>query len=293
VGRRRGAVLDRERPLTSAEIKREKAALERAWVALYRKRAQAVAESVLKPAALLADEALTAVEVKQTLDAARAVKAQIADLTPAEERLLQTYIRRAVRLALAEQSKIDPSLLSAQPGTWPPGTEAAIVAAARREIAAQRDVLLKVSKAQAAEYETILRAARSKTIDRADALAALRERTGVALTYAQNEAIRAANATIATVTEIRQTAAGIDEYIWDANDDEVTRPLHREYDGKVFRWDSPPKDGHPGHAYGCRCSARPNIKTGSTFEASTFERKRDDLRGVPPQSVVDRIVKFA
>ncbi len=278
--------------MTAAEIKREKAALERAWTALYQRRARTVAESILRPAALLADEALTAGEVQETLDAARAVKAAIADLTPAEERLLQTYIRRAVRLALAEQAKIDPSLLSAQPGAWPEGTEAAIVAAARREIEAQRKVLLSVSKAQAAEYEAILRAARAETIDRADALAKLRDKTGAALSYAQAEAIRAANATIATVTEIRQTAAGIDEYIWDANNDEVTRPLHREYDGKVFKWSAPPKDGHPGHAYGCRCSARPNVKTGSTFETSTFERKRDDLRGVPSQDTIDRLVKF-
>ena len=278
--------------MTAAEIKREKAALEKAWIALYQRRAKTVAESVLRPAALLADEALTAVEVAETLDAARAVKATIADLTPAEERLLQSYIRRAVRLALAEQAKIDPSILSAQPGAWPEGTEAAIAAAARREIEAQRKVLLKVSREQAREYEAILKASRAETIDRADALAALRDRTGVALTYAEAEAIRAANATISTVTEIRQTAAGIDEYIWDANDDEVTRPLHREYDGKVFKWSSPPKDGHPGHAYGCRCSARPNIKTDSVFEASTFERRRDDLTGVPTQAAIDRIVNF-
>lgn len=279
--------------MTAAEIKRERAALERAWIALYQRRAKTVAEAILRPAALLADEALTAAQVAETLDASRAIKAAAADLTPAEERVLKTLVRRAVRLALAEQSKIDPSILSAQPGAWPEGTEEAIVRAARREIEAQRKVLRDVSRAQAAEYEAILRASRAQVIDSADAIAKMRERTNVALSYAQAEAIRAANATIATVTEIRQTAAGIDEYIWDANDDEVTRKLHREYDGKVFKWSSPPKDGPPGHAYGCRCSARPNIKTGSTFEASTFKRKRDDLRGVPTQAEIDRIVNLS
>ena len=278
--------------MTAAEIQRERAALEKAWVSLYQRRAKTVAESVLRPAALLADEALTATQVAETLDASRAVKAAVADLTPAEERVLKTLVRRAVRLALAEQSKIDPAILSAQPGAWPPGTEAAIVAAARREIEAQRKVLRDVSKAQTEEYEALLRAARRENIDRADVLAKLRQRTGVALSYAQQEAIRAANATIATVTEIRQTAAGIDEYIWDANNDEVTRPLHREYDGKVFKWSSPPKDGHPGHAYGCRCSARPNLKTDSVFEANTYKLKRDDLRGIPTQAEIDRIVNL-
>lgn len=278
--------------MTAAEIKREKAALEKAWASLYQARVKYIRDSILKGAALLADEAITDVQAMEVIDASRAIKAAAADLTPAEERVLKTLIRRAVRLALAEQAKIDPSILSAQPGAWPEGTEAAIVAAARREIEAQRKVLLKVSREQAREYEAILKASRAETIDRADALAALRDRTGVALTYAEAEAIRAANATIATVTEIRQTAAGIDEYIWDANDDEVTRPLHRQYDGQVFKWSQPPKDGHPGHAYGCRCSARPNIKTDSTFEASEFKRKRDDLTGVPTQAAIDRIVNF-
>lgn len=279
--------------MTAADIKREKQALEKAWVSLYQARSRATAQAILKPAALLADEALTAAQVAETLDASRAIKAAAADLTPAEERVLKTLVRRAVRLALAEQSKIDPSILSAQPGAWPEGTEEAIVRAARREIEAQRKVLRDVSRAQAAEYEAILKASRAQVIDSADAIAKMRDKTGAALSYAQAEAIRAANATLATVTEIRQTAAGIDEYIWDANDDEVTRKLHREYDGKVFKWSQPPKDGHPGHAYGCRCSARPNIKTGSTFEANTFTRKRDDLRGVPTQAEIDRIVNLS
>lgn len=278
--------------MTAAEIGREKKALEKAWIALYQARVKYIRDGILRPAALLADAAITDVQAMEVIDASRAIKAAAADLTPAEERVLKTLVRRAVRLALAEQSKIDPSILSAQPGAWPEGTEAAIVAAARREIEAQRKVLRDVSRAQAKEYEAILRASRAQVIDSADAIAKMRDRTGAALSYAQAEAIRAANATLATVTEIRQTAAGIDEYIWDANDDEVTRKLHREYDGKVFKWSSPPKDGHPGHAYGCRCSARPNIKTGSTFEPNEYKRKRDDLRGVPTQAEIDRIVNL-
>ena len=142
--------------MTSADIKRERAELETAWVTLYKARARAVRDSVLRPAALLADETLTATQVAETLDASRAIKAAVADLTPTEERVLKTLVRRAVRLALAEQSKIDPAILSAQPGAWPPGTEAAIVAAARREIEAQRKVLRDVSRAQAKEYEEIV-----------------------------------------------------------------------------------------------------------------------------------------
>ena len=31
---------------------------------------------------------------------------------------------------------------------------------------------------------------------------------------------------------------------------------HWTREGKIFRWDMPPNDGHPGHAPGCRCFSR-------------------------------------
>jgi hypothetical protein len=34
---------------------------------------------------------------------------------------------------------------------------------------------------------------------------------------------------------------------------------HYEREGKVFAWDDPPPDGHPGQACGCRCYAEPVI----------------------------------
>ena len=32
---------------------------------------------------------------------------------------------------------------------------------------------------------------------------------------------------------------------------------HWSREGKIFSWDAPPHDGHPGEAYGCRCQAVP------------------------------------
>ncbi|ADG20385.1 phage head morphogenesis protein, SPP1 gp7 family [Paraburkholderia atlantica] len=61
------------------------------------------------------------------------------------------------------------------------------------------------------------------------------------------------------ITEARQTALGIEEYEWVSSNDERVRESHAENDGKVFRWDSPPETGHPGHDVNCRCSARPII----------------------------------
>jgi SPP1 gp7 family putative phage head morphogenesis protein len=55
----------------------------------------------------------------------------------------------------------------------------------------------------------------------------------------------------------RQETLGIDQYIWRTQDDGKVRPLHRQYDDRVFSWDTPPADGHPGDAYNCRCLAEP------------------------------------
>lgn len=60
------------------------------------------------------------------------------------------------------------------------------------------------------------------------------------------------------LTQVRQEASGVDEYIWSTSLDERVRPSHRSKEGKRFRWDSPPSDtGHPGHDYQCRCVALP------------------------------------
>ena len=62
----------------------------------------------------------------------------------------------------------------------------------------------------------------------------------------------------ASLTKLRQQEVGIEEYIWQTSDDERVRPTHKANDGKIFRWDSPPKTtGHPGHDVNCRCVARP------------------------------------
>ncbi|MGF6878368.1 phage minor head protein [Paraburkholderia sp. MM5477-R1] len=62
------------------------------------------------------------------------------------------------------------------------------------------------------------------------------------------------------ITEARQTALGIEEYEWQTSGDERVRDSHAENDGKVFRWDSPPETGHPGHDVNCRCVALPRFK---------------------------------
>jgi hypothetical protein len=55
----------------------------------------------------------------------------------------------------------------------------------------------------------------------------------------------------------RQETLGIEQYIWRTMDDGKVRALHRQYDDRTFSWDNPPADGHPGDAFGCRCTADP------------------------------------
>jgi len=61
------------------------------------------------------------------------------------------------------------------------------------------------------------------------------------------------------ITGERQTAAGIEEYIWTTSNDERVRDAHQALEGQTFSWESggDPEEGHPGEAPNCRCVAFP------------------------------------
>ncbi len=59
------------------------------------------------------------------------------------------------------------------------------------------------------------------------------------------------------LTRYRQTNIGVEEYDWHGVLDEREREEHVAREGKRFRWDTPPPDGHPGHAIRCRCWGSP------------------------------------
>lgn len=66
-----------------------------------------------------------------------------------------------------------------------------------------------------------------------------------------------ANKLYGTITQIRQTSMGVEKYEWSTSLDERVRPSHAAREGKVFSWDDPPEDGHPGQPINCRCTAIP------------------------------------
>lgn len=62
------------------------------------------------------------------------------------------------------------------------------------------------------------------------------------------------------LTAYRNRQMGIETYVWETRDDDRVRPAHRSRDGRVFRWDKPPSDGHPGYPIACRCEAAPVVE---------------------------------
>lgn len=59
------------------------------------------------------------------------------------------------------------------------------------------------------------------------------------------------------ISKQRQIEAGVNSYRWSTSQDERVRPEHREREGRIFEWDAPPPDGHPGEPINCRCVAIP------------------------------------
>lgn len=89
----------------------------------------------------------------------------------------------------------------------------------------------------------------------------------------------------AKLNEDRQKEAGVERYIWSAGADDRVRPMHRDLDGKTFRWDDPPitnpqgDRNHPGQDYQCRCGAIP-LMPGDEEADDITRRAMAAIRGV-------------
>ena len=55
----------------------------------------------------------------------------------------------------------------------------------------------------------------------------------------------------------RQQSEGVTTYIWQTVGDNRVRPEHAARDGEEIECEDSPSGGHPGEAFGCRCSAIP------------------------------------
>lgn len=68
------------------------------------------------------------------------------------------------------------------------------------------------------------------------------------------------------LTQLRQEAIGVDSYTWRGILDARERPEHVAREGKVFAWNKPPSDGHPGQPIRCRCTAAPVLPSWEELE---------------------------
>jgi SPP1 gp7 family putative phage head morphogenesis protein len=61
------------------------------------------------------------------------------------------------------------------------------------------------------------------------------------------------------LNQARQEDLGVEAYTWRTSEDNRVRLEHEARKGRVFRWDKPPADGHPGEPVLCRCFAEPRF----------------------------------
>lgn len=91
----------------------------------------------------------------------------------------------------------------------------------------------------------------------------LEERYAVSASRAELIARDQTLKTNANLTQVRQAEAGITRYVWSTSRDERVRPMHKDLEGTIHRWDDPPVTNeqgdrnHPGGDYQCRCVAVP------------------------------------
>lgn len=61
------------------------------------------------------------------------------------------------------------------------------------------------------------------------------------------------------INEAQANYVGSKKYIWRTSQDNRVREEHAKREGEIFYYARPPKDGNPGMAIRCRCTAEPII----------------------------------
>lgn len=86
---------------------------------------------------------------------------------------------------------------------------------------------------------------------------ALQTRTGVSRSAAARIIRNETGNAQAYALEQEQRAMGFTHYIWSTSRDSRVRREHQVREWKIYSWDNPPADGHPGEPIMCRCVAIP------------------------------------
>lgn len=94
----------------------------------------------------------------------------------------------------------------------------------------------------------------------------IQSRYNVTKSKAQFLARQETSLLMSKMRKTRYKDAGLQKYKWSTSHDERVRDMHRELDGKIYFWDSPPivnnkgERAHPGEDFNCRCNAIPIIE---------------------------------
>lgn len=92
----------------------------------------------------------------------------------------------------------------------------------------------------------------------------------------------------------QRDALQLETYIWRSQGDDRVRAAHRENNGQVFAWSSPPPGGHPGQDWNCRCVAEPVIDPQEIPEGAVCDILTGDrLSEVFPGADRDRLTQVA
>lgn len=158
-------------------------------------------------------------------------------------RMLTRYARRIVRF----QDRQTARLLSLDPRTFQD-----------RNLSGQVNNWVSGAVSYLVDAESqLLDAVERAVLEGGDVAAAIEERGRVSTSRAKLIARDQVANLNREVSRYRQQAVGVTEYRWVTSMDERVRPEHASLNGKKFRWDDPPPEGHPGEAIQCRCVARP------------------------------------
>lgn len=110
--------------------------------------------------------------------------------------------------------------------------------------------------------EEIITSYRQGGLTQAAAAKAIREVYPVSVRRARLIARDQTSKLAEAINRINQTQAGVTGYKWRGRLDDREREAHRRREGKIYTWDKPPPDGHPGQPVNCRCHAQPYFDDG-------------------------------
>lgn len=167
-----------------------------------------------------------------------------------------------------------------------------MAAALENWTAANAALIKSIPEKYAAKVQNLVMQAAVNGTSQADLIKQIRKTYRLPYDHARliaNDQIGKLNGQLA---RMRQQNIGITHYRWRGTLDARERDSHLRREGRVFAWDDPPSDGHPGNAVRCRCHAEPIFPELVDLDAALFGAGGDNRyyhaemtrRGLKPEA---------